>query len=384
MTTSDIDAAGEADLHPLGRLYQQWALDFVIEAAVAVAQDHTEHGEKFAGVSRDVTDLLRRFRSADDGSWPRFAERNKLYDDQLGEWFSAAAGAFRSAVVSYVERGGVTSPDAAKAALTDAVSAFRTQLRGDRRTAAADRQADASQMFDAATAILRSESLAAIYGQQPAPGAPWPFGAETDRDAAELVDAIATELFPAMIGRMSQYKFLLLQRTAHHGALTISRVLADHSHHGASFDALVEAAYSWCLAIRELMPVSTIVAAWQREYQRMSLSGFEQALLPDHPAGEVALPGTELEFALMRSRLLIGIGGGGIGIGTIFGGGTILGFETQTIGDGVCCSTGDLNCVTDASCVSVVEHCPTEGLCPTSPGSGLSCNGPCGTGAHHC
>ena len=39
---------------------------------------------------------------------------------------------------------------------------------------------------------------------------------------------------------------------------------------------------------------------------------------------------------------------------------------------------------TDASCISIFAHCQTRGFCPTSPGSGLSCSGPCPSGQHHC
>jgi len=141
----------------------------------------------------------------------------------------------------------------------------------------------------------------------------------------------------------------------------------------------MEPAYAWCVAARELVPVSTVVSAWRREAVRQSLTNLERSLLPPHPAGDVTMSGTELHTAVARLRS-IGGGFGGLGGGGVFEGG----FSTSTVADNVCCSTGDLSCVTDASCVSVVEHCPTEGFCPTSPGSGLSCNGPCSSGKHHC
>jgi mersacidin/lichenicidin family type 2 lantibiotic len=125
--------------------------------------------------------------------------------------------------------------------------------------------------------------------------------------------------------------------------------------------------------------VSTVVSAWRRAYLRDTLQHFEQQLLPAHPAGEMDLTGTELGEAVARFGRIGGPGQvGGLG-------GGVFALETHTVGDEVCCSTGDLSCVTDESCQSVVSHCETEGGCPTDPGSGLSCDGPCGTDRpHHC
>lgn len=67
----------------------------------------------------------------------------------------------------------------------------------------------------------------------------------------------------------------------------------------------------------------------------------------------------------------------------LLGGG--WGVMTHTVGTEVCCSTGDLNCHTDASCKSIYEHCDSEGMpCPSQSGQ-LSCDFPCGTERpHHC
>jgi hypothetical protein len=225
-------------------------------------------------------------------------------------------------------------------------------------------------MFQAAVRLLRSPQLAQVFNEDAAPGDPWPLGGALDAAGANLVGAIARKLFPPLTGQMSSYRFLLLQRVADHGARTVSRVLD-----GSSLDAVMEPAYAWCVAARELIPVSTVVSVWRRESTRQALTSIERSMIPPHPASDVTMAGTELQPAMARMRPIGGFGGfGGFG----------LGFSTHTVGDEVCCSTGDLGCVTDASCVSVYEHCPTEGFCPTSPGSGLSCDGPCGTGRHHC
>jgi hypothetical protein len=230
-------------------------------------------------------------------------------------------------------------------------------------------------MFQAAVKLLRSPKLAQVFNENAAPGDPWPFGGAVDAAGANLVGAIARKLFPPLVGRMSSYQFLLLQRVAYHGARTLSAVL-----NGSSLDAVMEPAYAWCVAARELIPVSTVVTVWRRESRRQALSSIERSMIPPHPAGDVTMAGTELQPAIARMSSLGSFGG--------FGGlaGFGLGFQTHTVGDEACCSTGDLpgGCRTDASCVSVYEHCPTEGFCPTSPGSGLSCDGPCGTGRHHC
>ena len=374
-------AAGTA-LHPLGRVYQQWALDFVIEAVRAVAQDYGENPDTYRKLPDTVGTALDNFRTkvGIDADWPSFADRNAIYDAQLGEWFSEAAAAFRLAVVAYVERSNEATRAIATQATLDAVDSFRVQLQARGGPVLQRRYGAATSMFQAAVQLLRSGQLAQIFNETAAPGDPWPFGGGPDAEGANLVGAIAKELFPAIIGRMSSYKFLLLQRVANHGALTLSSVLdGGGGDPRSSLEALMEPAYAWCVAARELVPVSTVVSAWRREAVRQSLTNLERSLLPPHPAGDVTMSGTELHTAVARLRS-IGGGFGGLGGGGVFEGG----FSTSTVADNVCCSTGDLSCVTDASCVSVVEHCPTEGFCPTSPGSGLSCNGPCSSGKHHC
>lgn len=358
-------------LHPVAQLYQQWALDFIIEAVRAVAQDYAREPDKYRELPDGVAAALAEFRSkvGVDPGWPSFAERNAMYDAQLGEWFADAAAAFRVSVVTYVEKSSDTARSISNAAAADAVDAFRVQLQSRGESALQRRQVTATTMFQAAARVLRSPELARVFNERGA-GDAWPLDGGRDAAGANLVGAIARELFPSMIGRMSAYKFLLLQRVADHGGRTLTRVL-DNS----PVDAVMEPAYAWCQAARELMPISTIINAWRRQSIRQAMTGVERSLMPPHPAGDVTMGGTELQPVMARMGGIGGIGGLG---------GFELGFSTHTVGDEVCCSTGDLSCVTDASCHSIYEHCPTEGFCPTSPGSGLSCNGPCGSGRHHC
>jgi len=365
-------SSASTSLHPLGQLYQQWALDFVIEAVRAVAQDYARNPDAYRELPDAVGTGLDEFRTkvGVDPDWPPFAERNATYDAQLGEWFSEASAAFRLAVMTYVEKANDATRDIATQAATGAVDAFRVQLEAGGGQGAQRRSAAATSMFQAAVKLLRSPQLARVFNEDAAPGDPWPFGGAVDAAGANLVGAIAKKLFPPIVGRVSSYKFLLFQRVADHGARTLSRVLD-----GSSLDAVLEPAYAWNVAARELVPVSTVVGAWRGESMRHALSSVERSMIPPHPAGDVTMAGTELQPVMARMGSIGGIGGlGGVG----------LGFSTYTVGDERCCSTGDLSCVTDASCQSVYSHCQTEGFCPTSPGSGLSCNGPCSSGKHHC
>jgi hypothetical protein len=356
-------------LHPLGQVYLLWALDFVIEAVRAVAQDAGGDPGKYRDAPEAVTAVLADFRSkvGVDPDWPSFAERSALYDAQLGEWFADAAAAFRTAVIAYVEKSNDATRDIASEGATAAVDAFRVLLvaRGD--SPLQRRHTPATTMFQAAVQVLRAPEIGRVFNERQA-GSSWPLDGGRDAAGANLVGTIARDLFPSMIGRMTTYKFLLLQRVANQGARTLSRVL-DNS----SLDAVMAPAYAWCQAASELMPISTIINAWRRQSIRQAMTGVERSLMPPHPSGDVTMGGTELQ------PLMANIGG--IGIGWI--GGFELGL-TYTAGDDVCCSTGDLSCVTDASCHSIYEHCPTDGICPTSPGTGLSCGGPCSSGRHHC
>ncbi len=358
-------------LHPLGQLYQRWALDFVIEAVRAVAQDAGRNPDKYRDVPDAVAASLAEFGSkvGVDPEWPSFAERHATGEAQLGEWFADAAAAFRVAVVTYVEK----STDAARAISTEAaagaVDAFRVHLEARGESALQRRHATVTTMFQAAAQVLRSPEIARVFNERAA-GDSWPLDGARDAAGANLVGAITRELFPSLIGRMTAYKFLLLQRVADHGARTLSRVL-DNS----PLDAVMEPAYAWCQTVRELMPLSTIINAWRRQSMRQGMTSIERSLVPPHPSGDVTMAGTELQPLMARMG---GIGG--------FGGmaGFELGFSTHTVGDEQCCSTGDYDCRTDASCQSIYSHCETDGICPTSPGSGLSCNGPCPSGQHHC
>ena len=370
-------ASASTALHPLGRLFQQWALDFVIEAVRAVAHDYGKNPDAYRELPDEVGAGLDEFRTkvGVNPEWPRIAERNATYEAQLGEWFWEGSAAFRLAVVTYVEKSSDATRAIAMQAVTGAVDAFRVQLEA--RGGQGRRSVPATPMFQAAVNLLRSPQLAQVFNEDPAPGDPWPFGGAVDAAGANLIGTIAKKLFPPLGGRMSSYQFLLLQRVADHGARTLSRILDD-----SPLDAVMEPAYAWSIAARELVPVSTVVTVWRRESQRQALSSIERSMIPPHPAGDVTMAGTELQPAMARMSSLGSFGGFGIGGLAGFG----LGFQTHTVGEETCCSTGDLRggCRTDASCVSVYEHCPTEGLCPTSPGSGLSCDGPCGTGRHHC
>lgn len=373
-TKRQSENSSTAELHPLGQLYQQWALDFVIEATRAVAQDFGKAPDKYRDLPDAVATALAQFRSkvGNDPEWPSFAERNAAYDAQLGEWFADAAAAFRVSVVTFVEKSSEATKGISSAAATVAIDAFRVHLEARAESALQRRPGIATAMFQAAARVLRSPELAVVFGEHKSADS-WPLDGGSDAAGANLVGAIARELFPSVIGRMTSYKFLLLQRVADHGARTLTHVLRN-----SPLEEVMESAYAWCQAARELMPISTIITAWRRQSIRQAMTGIERSLVPPHPAGEVTMGGTELQPVVARMSMIGGFGGlGGLG-------GFELGFSTHTVGDEVCCSTGDLSCVTDASCHSIYEHCPTDGICPTSPGSGLSCNGPCPSGKHHC
>ncbi len=355
-------------LHWVAQVYQFWALDYVIELVRAIAQNYTEKPTRFRSLPADVQGVLSDFqkRLGVDPSFPNFVQRRSVYEAQLGDWFHEASTGFRATVVAFIERTPDAARDTAVHAVRDAVRSVRAQLSHRDGAAAQNERAQIALMFSKALIVLRSEETARAFGLRAAPSETWPFDGALDPSGAEMVEFVAGELFPNIPGRMSGYKFLLLQRAAHHGAATLTGLMAEESRSPGLLEQVLSSAYAWATSVRELMPLSNIAMAWKWEYYRRALSGFEQSLIPDHPSGEVEFTGTELQAAVVRTNLAWG---------ALAGAGALM---TNTLGSEVCCSTGDLSCRTDASCLSIVEHCPTEGGCPTD---GFC---PPGSPHHHC
>jgi mersacidin/lichenicidin family type 2 lantibiotic len=86
-------------------------------------------------------------------------------------------------------------------------------------------------------------------------------------------------------------------------------------------------------AIEDLLVTVDVVRAWRDLAYREHLTPAEREMLAPHPSGEINLTGTELDPVLVERHSA-----------------RMLRRNTWTI-DSICCSTGDLPCWTEYTCV---------------------------------
>ena len=120
---------------------------------------------------------------------------------------------------------------------------------------------------------------------------------------------------------LTQHRFILLQRVAHYGAMTIVGVLEDADKWDSAnrLQALAGNAYAWEKALRVYFDID-VIRAWKDPQYRENLSPCEKGLVPPHPSGEVDLKDIQLDASSARA---------------------VVGFSTWTL-YGICCCTGDL------------------------------------------
>jgi mersacidin/lichenicidin family type 2 lantibiotic len=327
LSTAERDLTGAAGLWPaLARLYALSTLDPIIEIARGLARDVAAHPHRYREVPDEVGGILAAFqtRLGTDPEWPNAAQRDEVYASLLGVPFASACAAVRGAAITFAEHG--SGNETLRSVFLDAAatsSAYFKTLDGQALTTGVRRT---WAVFANAIRLFRTQGVVAAFGVNAAPDG-WPFDGAMDGDAAALIEVLAVALGLARSRPLiSQHRFMLLQRTAFHGARTLTGLLdGDASvHQKSDFDSLMQAAYIWEKALQSLLFGLDVRRAWRNPAYRESLSRPEQSLLPPHPAGEVSIEGTELD-----PKLEIGL--------------RRVGFSTLTVRS-VCCCTGDLPC----------------------------------------
>jgi len=329
MSSVEKKAGSRRDFPLLAELYQRLILDPLVEIAHAVAHDFVRRPRRYGEVPEKTAGLLAGFRgrTGSDPEWPSAMQRSALFGAVTGHAFCAGSIGLWNAARVFLESPAATKPRAQF--IRDEALTFRatlTTMRGpglsaiDRHTAA---------LFANAVEVFRSEPIAHAFGLRPARGGDWPFHLELCGDSAYLLERISRTLRLWTAGLpMTQRRFLLLQRAAHYGAATIAAVMEDGKEGGGADDgeSLAANAGGWETAMRGLFLKVDVLKAWKDPDYRECLCEAERALLPDHPAGAIDLTDTELDSLGARMQRLG------------------LRFQTQTVGDAICCCTGDLPC----------------------------------------
>lgn len=315
--------------HALAELYRRSLLDPVVEIAHAVAHDAVRRPRHYRDVPDSTGRLLESFRSrnGNDPDWPSAAQRSALFAPFLTGAFCGGSLGVWQAARALTKPGSDENNETLVQGLRDEVATFRTCLKTLEGSglSAVDRQTGA--IFSKTLSILQDEMIARVYGLAAAPARDWDPGVIDGGDAAALIQEICRSLNLWKAGlRMTQRRFLLLRRAAYYGALTISAILHSGKDDANGLRGLARTACSWEQAMRGLFQKVDTARAWKDLQYRGTLCQAERSLLPPHPSGDIDLSRSELETAAVR------VGNGG------------WGFSTQTVGDSICCCTGDLPC----------------------------------------
>jgi hypothetical protein len=331
-------------LHPIAKLYGQWAFNFMVDIACAIADDFTDRPQHYQNVTDELSRILSGFRSSlgSHPDWPDTHQRIGLFR-VLGA-ASLAGIPLREAALVYVEAGTDVNRNILMDAFRDSAESFRNQMKTLEGQSLEFGCHQIDMIFNNAVRLFQSEDIMRVFDLAPAPkNENWPFTIQGNGDgttlATELIRAldagnVARTLLggpsrevgvatPKPIGiSMTQNKFILLQQAAWNGALAISEMMADNFQQG-DLQQLIGNTYKWTKALQRLIP--DVVRVWKDPNYRMRLTDIEWGMIEPHPSGDISL-------ALA--------GGGGIGIG----------FSTATVRGEVCCSTGDLPCPSSSNC----------------------------------
>lgn len=329
-----------AALHPIGRLYGQWAFNFMIDIACAIADDFTERPQHYRNVPDELSRIFSGFRAmlGSHPDWPDTHQRIALFRT-LGA--ACLAGVpLREAALVYVEAGTEVNRDVLIDAFRDSAESFRNQMKALEGQSLEFGCRQIGTIFDNAIRIFQSQEVMRVFNLAPAPlDADWPFTRQGNGDgtilATELIRALdAGNLARALLGgpgrevgvprpkpiriSMTQNKFIHLQQAARYGALAISGTMADNGLHG-DLQQLIGNTYKWTKALQKLIP--DVVRVWKDPDYRMRLTDIEWGMIEPHPSGDISLA----------------LPGGG-------------GYSTATVRGEVCCCTGDLPCPSSSNC----------------------------------
>jgi mersacidin/lichenicidin family type 2 lantibiotic len=325
----------------------------MIDVAHALSNDYIKNLVYYGRLSESIKTILSDFQSLTglDPKWPNTIQRGKIYGEVLGRSFSTISGALRRGAIIFSEDASGKGEEIVRQAFKDEVITLRAYLKNHDEYARVVAEHRTQAIFLNAVTVLRSPELAMMFGLPTAIENDWPFQGSFSSHGSLLIEEITRKLSPKLecnVPTILQERFINLQRVAYYGKLTILGVMDETKDWDNSdkINILVQNAYRWTRALQNLIPDNYIIniRAWKDLVYRRSLTDIEKSMLAEHPSGQVNLTGTEL-----------GSPGGGSE-------------QTITIQDKVCCSTGDLDCSTEALlCGTPYSYICTTAWCPWPP-----------------
>jgi hypothetical protein len=276
-------------------VYLRRTLDAIVEVALAISRDVFDHPGQYRGLSDRTRDGLTEFRSSleQTRAWPNAVKRETLSGGVVGSRLCGALTSVRREACVFVELGSDRAAEPIRRAFLESARAVRSRCQSIEGTLAAAVTREARPGFDAAVRLLLDEEVARALGSPPILPGGWPDKGIYSNEAAQLCDAVTTRLERPIIegwfrpSAMSEHKFTVLQRVAYHGATTISGILSHSLDEHDPVDAVVESAYHWAHALRDLLAGIDVVRALTDLSYRRSLYVAERDILPPHPSGDV-------------------------------------------------------------------------------------------------
>lgn len=247
--------------HPIAVLYQRSVLDPMVETARAISQDSVRRPRHYRAVPENVAGILEgfRIRTGSNPEWPSAAQRAQLYAGIFDDTFRSTSMDLRYAVVAFTEHATETSSDPLEDRVRDAAIAFRGSLNAVEERAVSLADSETGPVFRSAIEVFRNREVTGAFGLQPAPGRSWPFDGALEADGASTDSAFLIEEIQRALGfqpTITESLFIILQRVAYYGAMTIAGVLDDATDWNTAdwVRALVRNAYGWEKALESSLP----------------------------------------------------------------------------------------------------------------------------------
>ena len=248
-------------------MYERWILDCIIETAQAVAKDFVYRPRQYSDIPKSIGLILQDlwYRSGSDPDFPDMGKRQMICEPILGpqhaagsptgSQFHTSGTALRERARAFTERQVDTGIDNLRTAFRDEAITFRSYLNTLTDNVVVELgNTQTKSVFDKSVMVLQDAQVAGVFGAPPPTRDGWPLREVVDDDGARLIEEIHLAL-NLPINVVSQSQFVIMQRIANQGALTVSGVLQTNLNPDslAEIDGLIRVAYSWKTALDAYM-----------------------------------------------------------------------------------------------------------------------------------